>query len=137
MKNTLLTAMAALLMLNAANAQTATITDAATTAKAKKFADEVFANCNVFAGPQYIPEYADYISRVEIIKEPISSGEHYALLSTVMLKNKCNPNMKRDENNFNPKTFNPMKYFFNYTPKVDTKYRVDKSEYVILIHPKK
>ncbi|WP_118949908.1 hypothetical protein [Taibaiella helva] len=104
--------------------------------KAKTYADEVFANCPVFAGPAYIPEYAEIISRISVITEPATAQETYPRLSTVMFKNKCNPQMTRDENNFNPGHFNPLKYFLNYYPKVDTKYRVDNTYYVILVHPK-
>ncbi|WP_118974455.1 hypothetical protein [Taibaiella koreensis] len=104
--------------------------------KAKAYADEVFANCTIFAGPSYIPDYAEIISRISVITEPQAAQESYSRLSTVMLKNKCNPQMTRDESNFSPSHFNPLKYFLNYYPKVDTKYRVDNSNYVILVHPK-
>lgn len=104
--------------------------------KAKTFADEVYANCMLSAGPNYITKYAEYLTRVEIITETPTVGETYALLSTVPLRNKCNQALTRDENNFNPSTFNPLKYFFYFYSTTEKRYRVNNSNYVIVIHPK-
>lgn len=135
MKKILITAVLFTSLYNV-NAQSATHNLADIDARTKRFAAEVFANCPSFTGADYLSIYAEYINRVEVVEEAYSPNESYALLSKVPLKNKCNPKMSRDEASFNPNTFNPLKYFFNYYPKVDTRYRVDNSKYVILIHPK-
>lgn len=112
-----------------------TETDATLTARAQAFADEVFLDCNQYAGPDYIEGYANALSRVEIKTEAISAAETYIPLSTVALKNKCNNSLERDtELTFNPENFNPFKYHLNLYKSTDVTYRVDNTVYIIVIH---
>lgn len=105
-------------------------------AKAQTFTNEVFLNCPAFTDSIHVAEGAEIISRIEVKTEPYQSNETYKPLSAILLKNKCNPAMTRDELNFNPANFNPLKYFLNWYPATDTKYRVDNSSYIIVVHPK-
>jgi hypothetical protein len=104
-------------------------------AQAKQDAAEVYKNCSQYAGDEYIPTYASWLSRVEIQARPLSEGANYALLSSVLLKNKCNGALERDTpKTFNPETFNPLKYFFEFHSDQDKIYRVDGTNYIIIIH---
>lgn len=116
--------------------QTPNLNNPALLAKAQAFTNEVFINCPVFTDSVYVASNAEIISRIEVAIEPYQSTESYKLLSTVLFKNKCNPALTRDELNFNPTNFNPLKYFLNWYPNTVTKYRVDNSNYVIVVHPK-
>jgi len=105
-------------------------------AKAQAFTNEVFLNCPVFTDSIHVADNAEIMSRIAVITETYQPAENYKLLSTVPFKNKCNPAMQRDEVNFIPSNFNPLKYFLNWHPKVITKYRVDNTNYVIVVYPK-
>ncbi|KAA5533316.1 hypothetical protein F0919_12270 [Taibaiella lutea] len=106
--------------------------------KAQVFTNEVMLNCHSSHSNdsmQFIAN-AEILTRIEVTTESYQSAETYKLLSTVALKNKCNPSLTRDELNFNPSNFNPLKYFLNWYPGTITKYRVDNTNYVIIVHPK-
>ena len=105
-------------------------------AKAQIFTNEVFLNCPAFTDQVNVAANAEIMSRIEVVIEPYQTTETYKPLSAILLKNKCNPALTRDELNFNPSNFNPLKYFLNWYPTTITKYRVDNSNYVILVHPK-
>lgn len=113
-----------------------TETDAALTARAQAYADEVYLDCNQYAAPEYVTKYAAILGRIEIKTEAISADETYIPLSTVGLKNKCNNSLERDtELTFNPENFNPFKYHLSFHKSVDVTYRVDNTVYLIVIHP--
>jgi hypothetical protein len=104
--------------------------------KVEKNAKEYFKNAPQFRTAEYMPLYLEEQSRIEIKTKPIEKGEHYVLLSSLQLLNKYNPELKRDDaQTFNPETFNPLKYNFYYFPKKDVIYRVDSTNYIIIIHP--
>lgn len=105
-------------------------------AKVKKDVNEFYKNAPQYRTQAYFPGYIDRISRVEIKTKPISTGEPYTLLSSVILLNKYNPELKRDNaQNFDPTDFNPLKYNFAFYAKTDQIYRVDNTNYIIVIHP--
>lgn len=103
--------------------------------KAQQYANEVFQDCSQYAQPEYLPDYENILSRMEVLTtSTYTSG--YTLLSTVLLKNKCNPDLIRDDaSNFDPANFNPLKYNLDYFPKgSDKAYRIDETSYIIVIH---
>ncbi len=61
-------------------------------------------------------------------------NDKYPKLSQVALLNKYNPSMQRDAA-FDPATFNPLKYDFIISAKRNMVYRVDNTNYVIVIEP--
>lgn len=118
------------------DAQSKSEYDPAFKAKVEKDASEYFKNAPQFRTAEYMPMYLEKLSRVEIKTKPIETGENYVLLSSLVLLNKYNPLLKRDDAaSFNPETFNPLKYNFYYFPKKDVTYRVDRTNYIIIIHP--
>ena len=72
--------------------------------------------------------------RIQYITQPYQSDEKYPKLSEIDLLNKKNPNLERDSS-FDPDTFNPLKYNFNFTSSGKQLYRVDETDYLILILP--
>ncbi len=72
--------------------------------------------------------------RHEIIVEPYTSGEKYTKLSTIPLFKYSNPNLERDTV-FDRDTFNILKYDLQfYAPSVKI-YRVDNTDFLIVVHP--
>jgi len=104
-------------------------------AKAQQFAEEVFADAVQYTQPQYIDLYKNTLTRFEIIIESPLPGETYPKLSGLSLINKYNQQLQNNWQSFNPEQFNPMKYQFNLNAGEDIKYRVDNTDYVIVIHP--
>ncbi|HTO14389.1 MAG TPA: hypothetical protein VLZ83_01390 [Edaphocola sp.] len=104
-------------------------------AKATQFTQEVESNCPQFINQDHINVNQQMLSRVEIKQQNYQVNEGYTLMSSVLLKDKCNPYLQRDELNFDANTFNPLKYFFNFTVGISTTYRVDNTNYIIVIHP--
>jgi len=73
--------------------------------------------------------------RVKIQESKYLSDDKYPKLSSVPLLNRYNPALERDLQ-FNPDNFNPLKYAFNfYSAKETVVYRVDNTDYVIVIYP--
>lgn len=106
------------------------------TAKAQQYANTVFQDCPQYATPEYIPDYTEILGRIEVITLSEYNSGDYTLLSAVSLKNKCNTTLSYDnQTNFDPQNFNPFKYFLDYYPKNNDKaYRVDNTQYIILVH---
>ena len=72
-------------------------------------------------------------NRIKIVESPIVGEDKYPKLSSVPLANKYNPNLQRDLV-FDPNNFNPLKYNMNFfTPTVQI-YRVDNTDYIIVIN---
>jgi len=73
-------------------------------------------------------------NRVRIYEEKIKDLSNLQKLSQVPLFKTFNNRLKRDIV-FNPNTFNPLKYDFNYNSRDKTKsYRVDNTNYIIVIY---
>lgn len=104
---------------------------------AKKFTVEVYANTE-YAGPKYIEHNQSLLARTIIKKITSNPPAQYTNLSTVKLIDKYNAVERENASNFNPSTFNPLKYDLNYYSKTTEPifYRVDHTDYYIIINPK-
>ena len=72
-------------------------------------------------------------NRVKIYEEKVKDLSSLKKLSQVSLFKTFNDKLERDIV-FNPNTFNPLKYDFNYNSREKTKrYRVDNTNYLIVI----
>jgi|GEM_PF-1950247 len=108
----------------------------ANTSLIDNFMDEVYADIDIYKTDEHKKRYYSNLSRTIIHTVPLGEYPECPLLSTVSLKNKYNPNLQTDLNNFDPSKFNPLKYNFNYTSTNTTYYyRVDNSNYIIEIKP--
>lgn len=75
-------------------------------------------------------------NRIAFYKEKNTPQDKYTKLSQISLYNKYNPQLERDLN-FDPNTFNPLKYNFNFYSQYDQVYRVDHTDYIIVIESQK
>jgi hypothetical protein len=118
------------------NAQTQTAATPEVAAKTKAFAVEVYQTYTVYTSPAQLAAYQQILDRIEVKSLQVTANENYTPLSTVALKDKYNPALVRDNaSTFNPSNFNALKYMFELFPKQDKIYRVDGTQYVIVIHP--
>ena len=137
MKQTIISSFLLLSVAYGSFAQTVDTSNPAFKARAKTAIEEVYKGYPEYMTPEHIQRYEEKLSRVEIKQQPAKAQENYPLLSSIILKNKYNPALTREYgNNFNPDTFNALKYFFDFNAKQEVIYRVDDSPYIIVIHPK-
>ena len=73
-------------------------------------------------------------NRIKIVVSPVKGEDKYTKLSSVELLNKYNLNLKRDEG-FDPNNFNALKYNMNFFNSQAVVYRVDNTDYIIVIKP--
>jgi hypothetical protein len=73
-------------------------------------------------------------NRINIIESELTPTDKYTKLSSVTLLNKYNSSLTRDAV-FDPLTFNPLKYNFPLSASKTIIYRVDNTDYLIVIHP--
>jgi hypothetical protein len=99
--------------------------------------EEVFLNCPQYKATENISTYESWLNRIVIYKIPVNEFPECPLLSTVGKKNKCNSDISYDLQQFNPQTFNPLKYHFQYYSAKSVFYRVDNQNYIIEIKPYK
>lgn len=92
------------------------------------------ANKNVLSKPQRLKDIKNILrNRVEIKNVPNPSDQKACtLLSEVPLMDYYVNNLQRDTN-FNPQNFNPLKYLFNFYGNGTHMYRVDNTNYFIII----
>lgn len=85
--------------------------------------------------PQKIRSLTDLLeNRLSVVEIPVNPKEDYIKLSTVPLLNKYNPALTRDIT-FDPATFNPLKYSLNFFSTKTEVYRIDNTNYLIMIKP--
>jgi hypothetical protein len=72
--------------------------------------------------------------RTKINEVKFTPGEKIPKLSSMPLFNKYNPNLKRDEV-FDAATFNVLKYNLHFFAQYTQMYRIDNTDYVIVILP--
>lgn len=93
---------------------------------------EVFQN-----DPERLSLLTDLLdNRIKLIESPIVGEDKYIKLSSVPLLNKYNPNLTRDAV-FDINTFNPLKYNLNFFTTEIQIYRIDNTDYLIVIDSQK
>lgn len=92
------------------------------------------ANKNIFTKPQRLKDVKNILrNRVEIKNIPNPSDQKKCtLLSEVPLMDYYVNDLKRDTT-FSPEKFNPLKYLFNFYSYGSHMYRVDNTNYFIII----
>ena len=99
--------------------------------KTIEFSNEVYRDCPEYKTIDFLEIYSSQIYQVEIIEVPTTESLTFPLLSSIPLRNKCNPELNRDEENFDKENFNPLKYLFNYSTYTDQYFIVDNSNFVV------
>lgn len=85
--------------------------------------------------PDRLTFYNDIIEkRTQVIQVPVHEKEVYPKLSAIPLLDKYNPGLSRDIV-FDPLNFNPLKYSFSFSSTKTEVYRVDNTDYLIVIKP--
>ena len=102
-----------------------------------KFYEEVYRNSEYTLNSEREGVIKLQIDRIIFIKIPFVENETYKLLSTVIKMDKYNPTLNYDTSIFDTNTFNPLKYNFNYYLKRNQFFRIDDTEYVIMINSMK
>ena len=99
---------------------------------------EVFADKTqelILDSPDRLALYNDFLeNRVKVIESQKSGDDKFIKLSSVSLMNKYNATLTRDLV-FDPNNFNPLKYAIDILPKTTMIYRVDNTNYLIVIQP--
>jgi len=101
---------------------------------------EVFANdyqTYILNNPTHLKRYKNLLrNRIEILKlDKKRDQKECPLLSQVALFNFYNENLKRNAV-FNKNSFNPLKYNFNFFSKGNLLYRIDNTDFFVLIKSK-
>lgn len=108
----------------------------ANTALLNQFVQEIYLNCPEYTTTEHQDLELQKMNRIVIHEVPVGEYAECPLLSDVLQKNKCNPGLSFSIENFDPATFNPLKYFFKYSDNASNYYRVDGKNYIIEIKPK-
>ena len=106
----------------------------------KKYTMEVYKGSD-YASTIHIEENKAILKRVQVKEMDPNSDDvrGYIALSTIEMVDKYNKINRDDASNFQAKTFNPLKYRFNFYNKHNQRevYRVDFTNYFIIIEPRK
>jgi hypothetical protein len=105
--------------------------------KVTNYMSEVFLNCPQYIDSFHINNGIEFLTRLQVHTVDANLYPECLLLSSVHLKNKCNPNLTYDGLNFNIDTFNPFKYNFSFYSTQTAYFRVDGTNYIIEIKPYK
>ena len=85
--------------------------------------------------PERIKLLSDLLeNRIKIVEVSSVGEDNYPKLSSVALLNKYNPNLTRDVA-FDVNTFNPLKYNLNFFSTKTEVYRIDNTDYLLVIQP--
>lgn len=85
--------------------------------------------------PEHLARLNDLLdNRIKVIESPSTAEDKYIKLSSVELLNKYNPDLKRDLV-YDPITFNPLKYNLNFFSNSPVVYRIDNTDFLIVITP--
>jgi len=111
-----------------------------TKVQVEHFIREVYANqadALVFKSPSdRMTILTNLLERLEVVSKPEFKGKKFRLLSELSLVNKYNTNVKRDLS-FETSTFNPLKYQFPIHSKSLEIFRIDGTDFLIVIQPAK
>lgn len=80
---------------------------------------------------QLITRFLD--KQYSVSYSPEYKGKNYKKLSDLKLNNKYNKQLQIDKN-YNPKTFNPLKYKFPLHSRTNEVYRIGNTDYIITIN---
>ncbi|WP_294677124.1 hypothetical protein [uncultured Fluviicola sp.] len=99
--------------------------------------NDVYGSNFLLQNPELPAVYAKIINeRIDYIVTAATTDEKYALLSSVPLMTKLNPEIQgANFLNFNLNEFNPLAYYIDYFSDRTQVYRVDNTDYIMVIKP--
>lgn len=83
---------------------------------------------------QYFKDLFENRLIYKIVDDGISKKKEFQMLSDITLNTTYNSNLSRD-NSFNPTSFNPFKYNFNFYSKSIQVVKLENTNYVMVIYP--
>jgi hypothetical protein len=95
------------------------------------FAQEVFLDCPQYLTESHIEDYKKFAKRFVVYSVPVGLYPECSNLSELQAKNKCNPALKYNLDNFDPQTFNPFKYHLKTGLTSSQFFRVDGKPFII------
>lgn len=96
---------------------------------------EVYGDYIQHLSQQQLQNLVTDLQRTEVQQVPVSQGESYPLLSSLRVINKYRPELQK-EAVFDPQHINPLKYAVDFTAHKDIMYRIDGTDYVLLVRKK-
>ena len=112
--------------------------DAPLTTQERQMLEDVYGDMleqDVLSRPQRLKDIKHILrNRIEIIKFQNKDLSSFRKLSEVPLFNIYNKSLTRDAF-FNEATFNPLKYQFDFYSRHSSTFRVDNTDYLIIIKP--
>lgn len=105
----------------------------------KMYAKEVYGDFKIYQTPEDLKVYKSYFNQFEIkdIKDLNLDKIKISYLSSLRLKNKYAAIVYDNHTNFNKNKFNILKYTFNFETKSELYYRINGTNYVVIIKAKK
>lgn len=95
----------------------------------------VYGSYTAKLSPEQVQWLNVKLDRSKVLQQPYTPGETYPKLSELKVIDKYIPGLQPD--NFSqPQQVNPLKYMINFNEKKDLIYRIDGTDYVLLIKKK-
>lgn len=85
--------------------------------------------------PEQLRWIDNQLSRCEILQEAVNPSENYPAISSIPRVKKYIPQIP-EETAINPQTLNPLTYAIDFHKAIDVKYRIDGTDYVLLVRKK-
>ena len=107
------------------------------TATANVYITEVYGDTFLISRPILHGELLDLmINRVSYLEEPVTPDEKFPLISTFPLMDKINTSIQpHDPATFDVTTFNPLIYGWNFFNTVIQVYRIDGTDFLLIVQP--
>jgi hypothetical protein len=97
--------------------------------------NEVYGSYTSTLNPEQLQWLKVKLERSQVILQPYAAGEALPKLSALKVVDKYIPGLQRDDFS-RPEQINPLKYTINFHEKKDLVYRIDGTDYVLLIKKK-
>jgi hypothetical protein len=96
---------------------------------------EVYGNDAAQLNSEQLQWLNTKLSRASVLQQPYAAGESLPKLSSLKVITKYVPGLKM-ETSFDPAKINPLKYYINFYSKTDQLFRIDGTDFVLLIKKK-
>lgn len=96
---------------------------------------EVYGNDVAKMNPEQLQWLNTKLSRTSVLPQPYKADEQIPKLSSLKVITKYVPSLKM-ENSFDPAKINPLKYYIDFYSKTDQFFRIDGTDFVLLIKKK-
>jgi len=102
---------------------------------AEAYVKAVFLDCPDYINQEQIDRGEEILTRIRIHKVDLGQYPECKKLSECSLRNKCNPSLDYNLENFDLETFNPLIYRLRFYSEQSEYYRIDNQNYIMEILP--